>query len=138
MTVASHADVEKVLKVQLGVSTLLTTVATLPLALMFLPNKFTFDDYKQITTNVDDQKEAKVCSRLGAWVCVVCGFVTEYYTSHSYTPVQEVAQSCESGAATNIIYGLALGYLSCIIPILLLSINVFVAFSLCGMYGVAL
>merc|ERR1711924_386935 len=45
---------------------------------------------------------------------------------------------CESGAATNIIYGLALGYLSCIIPIVLLAINVFVAFSLCGMYGVAL
>merc|ERR1711966_61807 len=36
------------------------------------------------------------------------------------------------------IYGLALGYLSCIIPIVLLAINVFVAFSLCGMYGVAL
>merc|ERR1711937_1031651 len=50
----------------------------------------------------------------------------------------EVAESCESGAATNIIYGLALGYLSCIFPILLLAINVFVGFSLCGMYGVAL
>jgi inorganic pyrophosphatase len=52
--------------------------------------------------------------------------------------VREVAGSCESGAATNIIYGLALGYLSCIIPITLLAINVYVAFYLCGMYGVAL
>merc|ERR1711981_1182113 len=74
----------------------------------------------------------------GLWGGCIIGFITEYYTSHSYTPVREVAQSCESGAATNIIYGLALGYLSCIIPILLLSINVFVAFSNAGMYGVAL
>ena len=33
-----------------------------------------------------------------------------YYTSHSYTPVRDVARSTETGAATNIIYGLALGY----------------------------
>jgi len=41
----------------------------------------------------------------------VCGrpAVTEYFTSHSYTPVREVARSTETGAATNIIYGLALG-----------------------------
>jgi Na+/H+-translocating membrane pyrophosphatase len=35
----------------------------------------------------------------------------QYYTSHSYKPVREVAASCETGAATNIIYGLALGML---------------------------
>jgi len=52
--------------------------------------------------------------------------------------VREVADSCQSGAAPNIIYGLALGYLSCIIPIALLAINVYAAFTLCGMYGVAL
>jgi Na+/H+-translocating membrane pyrophosphatase len=37
------------------------------------------------------------------------GFVTEYFTSHTYSPVREVARSTETGAATNIIYGLALG-----------------------------
>merc|ERR1711934_635788 len=78
------------------------------------------------------------CVAAGLWAGCIIGFITEYYTSHSYKPVQEVAASCESGAATNIIYGLALGYLSCIIPITLLAINVYVAFYLCGMYGVAL
>jgi inorganic pyrophosphatase len=147
MTIASHADVEKVLKVQLLVSTALTTLATLPLALLFLPNEFTFEDYKKIEIlKANEKQTSQVCTRLGAWVCVVCGlwggciigFITEYYTSHSYKPVREVAESCESGAATNIIYGLALGYLSCIIPIVLLAINVYVSFYLCGMYGVAL
>merc|ERR1712224_1098330 len=69
--------------------------------------------------------------------CIV-GFVTEYYTSHSYTPVREVAKSCQTGAATNIIYGLALGYKSAIVPISIISIVVYVAFTYCGMYGVAL
>merc|ERR1711988_715904 len=58
---------------------------------------------------------------------------------HSYTPVRDVAQSClTGGAATNIIYGLALGFQSCIIPVALLSIDVYVSFKLADMYGVAL
>merc|ERR1711871_1349024 len=84
---------------------------------------------------------------LKAWACVCCGlwsgciigFVTEYFTSHSYSPVRDVAQSCvKGGAATNIIYGLALGFTSCIIPVTLLSIDVYVSFKLADMYGVAL
>jgi len=135
-----------VLKVQLFVSSLLMTVATLPISTFFLPDQFTFEDLHMVSVEEDEQMELQLCHRLGAWICVVCGlwggciigFVTEYFTSHSYSPVREVAQSCESGSATNIIYGLALGYKSCIVPIFLLAVNVFVAFSLCGMYGVAL
>jgi inorganic pyrophosphatase len=147
MEVAKHQDVEKVLKVQLFVSAVLMTGACYPLAHALLPDKFGFQDYKQISTDATEQKLRQECTRLGAWACVTCGlwggciigFITEYYTSHSYQPVRDVAESCnQGGAATNIIYGLALGYLSTIIPIVLLAVNVFVAFSLCGMYGVAL
>lgn len=66
------------------------------------------------------------------------GFITEYYTSHSYKPTREVAQSCETGAATNIIYGLALGYKSAVIPVSLISLVVLISFSLLDMFGVAL
>ena len=48
------------------------------------------------------------------------GLATDYYTSNSHSPVQEMAEKCQSGAAINIIYGLAVGYLSTIIPIILL------------------
>jgi len=142
--VESAQGIECVLKVQLFVSALLMTLATLPLALCFLPEKFTFEDFYQINTNANPGfQEVKA---IGAWISVICGlwggcligFITEYYTSHSYTPVQEVANSCASGAATNIIYGLALGYLSNILPILILAVDVYVSFTLCGMYGVAL
>ena len=42
--------------------------------------------------------------------------MAEYYTAYAYQPVKEVANACRTGAATNIIYGLALGYKSAIIP----------------------
>jgi Na+/H+-translocating membrane pyrophosphatase len=63
---------------------------------------------------------------------------TDYYTSNSHSPVQELAQKCTSGAAINIIYGLAVGYLSTIIPIVLLAVTIIVATNLLGMLGVAL
>merc|ERR1719148_210541 len=75
---------------------------------------------------------------LGLWSGLVIGFVTEYYTSHSYAPVREIAESQKQAAATGIIYGLALGYLSCIVPVVCLGVTILVAHTLCGMFGVAL
>ncbi|KAM0054240.1 putative inorganic diphosphatase [Helianthus debilis subsp. tardiflorus] len=54
-----------------------------------------------------------------------------------YVPVQDVADSCTAGAATNVIFGLALGYKYVIIPIFAITISVFVSFSLAPMYGIA-
>merc|ERR1712117_157846 len=75
---------------------------------------------------------------LGLWSGLIIGYVTEYYTSHSYTPVREIAETQKQSAATGIIYGLALGYLSCIIPVICLGVTILVAHTLCGMFGVAL
>ena len=61
-----------------------------------------------------------------------------YYTSHSYQPVRECAHVCKQGAAVNLIYGLALGYKSAIIPVYTLAAIVYFAFSLADLYGVAL
>lgn len=63
---------------------------------------------------------------------------TDYYTSHSYHPVRELASATTAGPAINIIYGLSLGYLSTIIPILLISLTILVSLNLLGMLGVAL
>merc|ERR1719296_171232 len=76
--------------------------------------------------------------QLGLWSGLVIGYVTEYYTSHSYTPVREIAETQKQSAATGIIYGLALGYLSCIVPVFCLGVTILVAHTLCGMFGVAL
>jgi len=52
--------------------------------------------------------------------------------------VQELAESCRMGAAPNVIMGLALGYLSNVVPIICLCVTIWVAFETTGMYGVAL
>jgi len=75
---------------------------------------------------------------LGLWSGLIIGYVTEYYTSHSYRPVREIAETQKMSAATGIIYGLALGYLSCIVPVTCLGITILISHTMCGMFGVAL
>lgn len=69
---------------------------------------------------------------------LLIGYSTDFYTSNSHEPVQECARSCEQGPALNVIFGLALGYLSTVIPVILLAITVLVSIHLLGMFGVAL
>ena len=85
-------------------------------------------------------------SNLGVYWCFLSGLVaglavgllTGYYTSEKYAPVKELAKSCETGVATNIIYGLALGYKSTVLPYLCIAVSIFVSWNLAGMYGVAI
>merc|ERR1719323_35088 len=79
-----------------------------------------------------------ISSACGLWSGLAIGYITEFYTSYSWAPVQEVAHSCETGAATNIIYGLALGYKSTIMPVVCLAISIFVSHALAGYYGVGM
>ena len=53
------------------------------------------------------------------------------------SPVQEVADSCRTGPATCIIFGLALGYKSVIIPVFAIAAAIYLSFSLAAMYGIA-
>ena len=138
--VKKEADVEKALKMQLIISTVLLTPAIYGLAYGFLPETFHFQDplddsYKNFECH---SWGAFVCVAVGLWAGLATGIITEYYTSHSYEPTREVAASCKTGAATNIIYGLALGYKSVIVPVFSLAIAIFFSFYLCHMYGVAL
>jgi len=75
---------------------------------------------------------------LGLWSGLLIGYVTEFYTSSTYYPVREIAETQKQSAATGIIYGLAVGYLSTIIPVLALGVTILIAHTLCGMFGVAL
>merc|ERR1712183_1130716 len=84
------------------------------------------------------QMNCTISVSLGLWSGLVIGYVTEYYTSHSYIPVREISETQKQSAATGIIYGLALGYLSCIVPVFCLGLTVLVSHTYCGMFGVAL
>jgi inorganic pyrophosphatase len=77
------------------------------------------------------------CIACGLWSGLIIGLTTEYYTSAAFAPVEELAHACKSGASANIIYGLALGYHSVIVPVLCLAVTIFVAYSRAGMFGIA-
>merc|ERR1712022_11130 len=64
--------------------------------------------------------------------------ITEYYTSNAYGPTLKLCKACENGPAPNIIQGLALGYMSTIIPILCITVTIAFAFAVAGMYGIGL
>ncbi|CAM9490508.1 unnamed protein product [Ascophyllum nodosum] len=137
MPVKKEKDIEFALKLQLIVTTIVMVPVTYFLAVCFLPASFyiTAMDGSVIDTSA---LEAFVCVIAGTVGGLIIGLVTEFYTSHSYSPVQEVAKACKTGAATNIIYGLALGYKSTIVPVFVLAAIIFTSFQLCGTYGVAL
>jgi len=78
------------------------------------------------------------CIMFGLWSGMLIGFITEYYTSNAYGPTLKLVESCNMGPAPNIIQGLALGYMSTIIPILCLTATIAYAFAVAGMYGVGL
>ncbi|MCC8017559.1 MAG: sodium-translocating pyrophosphatase [Lachnospiraceae bacterium] len=74
----------------------------------------------------------------GLLVGILIGRITEYYTSDKYKPVQKIAEQSETGSATNIISGLAVGMNSCTWPIILIAAGIFVAYQFSGVYGIAL
>jgi K(+)-stimulated pyrophosphate-energized sodium pump len=76
-------------------------------------------------------------SQIGIAVTLLLMFITEYYTSTEYAPVKRVARASETGAATNIISGLAVGMQSTAWPVVTLAIATFLAFLLAGLYGIA-
>ncbi len=63
---------------------------------------------------------------------VLIGFFTEYYTSDSYKPTRKLAKSSETGSATIIINGIALGMLSTAIPVVIVGISVLISFFAAG------
>jgi K(+)-stimulated pyrophosphate-energized sodium pump len=83
---------------------------------------------------------------LGVFVATVTGLVagfligliTEYYTSYDRAPTQAIVKSCETGAATDIIAGLAKGMESTFIPVIIVAVAILIAASQAEIYGIAI
>jgi K(+)-stimulated pyrophosphate-energized sodium pump len=115
------ADPHKALKKSTYVSGVLVTIAAFVLSSSF------FGNYN-----------AAFAIASGLIVGILIGVITEIYTSEEYKHVKEIAEQSNTGAATTIISGIAVGMESTAMPILLIAIGTLVAFNFGGLYGIAL
>lgn len=134
--VTTESRIEIALRLQLIITTIAMIPATFLVAKTYLPLTF-FIDGVAVSHEVTSS-DAVICVIVGAVGGLIIGLTTEYYTSKEYDPVKELANSCKTGAATNIIYGLALGYKSVIAPVFILATVIYISFELLDLYGVAL
>jgi len=121
--VSKDGGVHGALKKGIFVSSILVTIATYFIANMFIPEK-TWGIFIAVIS--------------GLIVGIAIGLITEYYTGDEYKPVRKLAEASQTGAATNIISGLGLGYISTAMPIILIAIAILMAFNFAGLYGIAL
>ena len=113
MIVTNAEKIERTLQWQLIISTVLLTPTIIILSLILLPDKMNFEEKIGVKNYY-----VLICTLSGLYAGFLIGFFTDYYTSKKHGPTIELALACKSGAAINIIHGLSLGYVSCIIPII--------------------
>jgi inorganic pyrophosphatase len=126
--------IQRALNLQLLLSTLLTLGVIAPTVLI-LPKSWAIKEGWSDSVN---RWYTLIATGLGLINGFLIGLSTDYFTSYNYNPVRQMAKSCTSGPAINVIYGLALGYLSTIIPVILIAITIIVSVNLLGMLGVSL
>ena len=75
---------------------------------------------------------------IGLLAGIAIGLTTEYYTAESRKPAQNIAAQSQTGAATNIIAGLALGMKSTALPVIYIAIAIVASYYFAGLYGIAI
>lgn len=141
MRVETKNKIESTLKVQLIGSTILLLGITYVVTVFSFPSTSVLvkiDSPLSISITRFDRWVPYLCSILGLVSGMIIAAFTEYVTSHAYGPVRELASTCKAGAASNVTLGLALGYMSTLIPAIFIAVTAFVANDQLGYYGVAL
>ena len=75
---------------------------------------------------------------VGSLAGLLVGLITEYYTAGEFPPVKSVALAGKTGPATNIIAGIAVGMYSCVLPVLVIAMAIFLAHQFAGLYGIGI
>ena len=76
-----------------------------------------------------------VCGAIGVIVSLLFLYITQYYTEYRYRPVREIAEASQTGAATNIITGIAVGLECVALPVIVISVGIIAAYELGNMSG---
>jgi len=133
----TQENVQSVLKFQIGASTVIMTGCVI-VPVFILPEEFTFEGGAEKIPLTMHRWTAYGCVMFGLWSGMIIGFITEYYTNNAYAPTKWLADACDKGPAPNIILGLALGYVSVVVPIVCITATIGFGFANAGMYGIGL
>jgi len=77
-----------------------------------------------------------VTAVIGIVAGIIIGIFAEYYTSYDYKPTRNISHASKEGAALTITQGLALGMISCLLPVIVLGVSILGSYMIGGMYGV--
>lgn len=134
---AKEADVQRAFNIGNWGSIILTGIATFFVIQWMLPETMNMTFFGEGT---------KAISSMSVFYAVIVGlivgglisYLTEYYTAIGKNPVNTIIQNSSTGAATNIIAGLAQGMLSTFFPVILFAAAIWAAYAFAGFYGVAI
>jgi len=106
-------------------------VATFLSALGFIPVTLAFDDNSKYTFS-----DLYIAALVGLVVTFLLVAITEFYTGTRWRPVKSIARSSQTGHATNIIEGLAVGMQATALPVIVIAAGILIAHHFAGLYGI--
>jgi len=115
-----------------GASAIVSAVLFWPATHRLFPNGLTIGGVPRSPTQL------YLASVIGLVMTAVVVVITNYYTSMRYAPVQKIARASETGHATNIIAGLAVGQHATALPVGFIGIAILLSFHFAGLYGIAI
>ena len=107
-------------------------------AFLSLPEQFKITHLYERYYDVQEPWIPYICTLMGLLISILISLYTEFVTSPAYFPAQKIAEACKSGPTASITLGLALGYMSTTVPIILISIGTYLSNMLLGFYGIGL
>ena len=129
--VGKSNSVTAALYIGLGVAVVLACIAFLPLT------QWLMDGAEPAGGGAIDWIRYWYAALVGIAVTVLLVAITEYYTGTLWPPVKKIGQASETGDATNIIAGLAVGMKATALPVIVIALGIVVSYELAGIYGIA-
>ncbi len=134
---AKEAEVQKALDLGNWTSIVITLIASWFLIKWMLPETLKMNFFGEGIQEIPS-RHVFYAGMIGLAVGALISTVTAYYTSLGKKPVLDIVQNSSTGAATNIIAGLAVGMKSTFLSVILFAAAIFGSYALAGFYGVAL
>ena len=119
-------------------SALLCAAMFYPVTTSMFPNGLTVKDILSGGEQTFSAGSIYFASVVGLLMTGIAVLITNYYTSTEYSPVRKIAAASETGHATNIIAGIAMGQMATALPVLFISASIWLSYANGGLYGIAI